>query len=104
MHSSLLQIFALNISATRFFWRACILSLILALAAFLSTARAVTPAPLRRDRALHDPCRRGMGSRPVFLSIQIRPLDHIAQLCLRRPVQRARYSNRSTFYCEACQV
>ena len=46
MHSSLLQIFALNISATRFFWRACILSLILALAAFLPTARAqVSPPP-----------------------------------------------------------
>ena len=22
----------------------------------------------------------------------------------RRPIQRARYSNRSTFYCDACQV
>jgi formamidopyrimidine-DNA glycosylase len=28
------------------------------------------------------------------------------QACVRcrRPIHRARYSNRSTFYCEACQV
>jgi len=32
--------------------------------------------------------------------------DREGLLCARcrRPVQRARYSNRSTFYCEACQV
>src|SRR5262249_45192460 len=32
--------------------------------------------------------------------------DREGQACprCRRPLQRARYSNRSTFYCEACQV
>jgi formamidopyrimidine-DNA glycosylase len=32
--------------------------------------------------------------------------DREGQACqrCRRPVHRARYSNRSTFYCEACQV
>ena len=32
--------------------------------------------------------------------------DREGQACprCRRPIHRARYSNRSTFYCEACQV
>ncbi len=32
--------------------------------------------------------------------------DHEGDACqrCRRPIQRARYSNRSTFFCEACQV
>ena len=46
MHSSRLQIFALNISTTRLLRHGCLfLTLILALAAFLPTAQAVLPPP-----------------------------------------------------------